>query len=81
MDYELEKLNIKLSILKTFLICLTLAITLIYSTNRIVDTIELEGCKSRMSETISNELDINDIVKYVEGSESLVQELCELTTN
>ena len=81
MDYELEKLNIKLSILKTFLICLTLAITLIYSTNRIVDTIELEGCKSRMSETISNELDINDIAKYVEGSENLVQELCELTTN
>ena len=81
MDYELEKLNIKLSILKTFLICLTLAITLIYSTNRIVDTIELEGCKSRMSETLSNELDITDVKEYFASSENLLQELCELTSN
>ena len=81
MDYELEKLNIKLTILKTFLICLTLAITLIYSTNLIVDTIEFEGCKSRMSETISNQIDITDISAYVESSENLIQELCEFTSN
>ena len=81
MDYELEKLNIRVSIFKTLLICITLVITLIYSTNRILDTIELEGCKSRMSETISNELDITDVVKYVESSENLLQELCELTSD
>ena len=80
MDYELEKLNIKISIFKTVLICLTLAITLIYSTNRIVDTIQIEGCKSRMSETISNQLEITDITNYVEGSENLLQDLCDLTS-
>ena len=79
MDYELEKLNIKLSILKTFLICLTLVITLIYSTNRIVDTIELEGCKSRMSDTLQSE--VGDTMKYIEGSEKFLQELCEVTTD
>ena len=81
MDYELEKLNIRVSVFKTVLICITLVITFIYSTHRIVDTIELEGCKSRISETISNELDITDIAIYFESSENLLQEICELTSD
>ena len=81
MDYELEKFNIKVSIFKTVIICITLVITLIYITNRITDTIELDGCKSRMAEVIFNEFDINDFELFVEGSEELLQTLCESTSD
>ena len=80
MDYELEKLNIKLSILKTVLICLTLAITLIHSANRIIETMEQEGCKSRIQNILLQEYNIFDPEEYLQSSEESLNKLCFLTT-